>query len=49
MNLHRLDLVSLSLFTPALYVIGCLSLVCATILPFGLPARLRAREEQHRD
>jgi MFS family permease len=30
--------------TPALYLIGCLSLVCAAILVYGLPARLCARE-----
>jgi MFS family permease len=33
--------------TPALYLIGGLSLVCAAILAFGLPARLRAREDKH--
>jgi MFS family permease len=33
--------------TPALYLIGCLSLVCAAILAFGLPAQLRARENKH--
>lgn len=31
--------------TPALYVIGCLGLVCAAILLYGLPASLRRREE----
>jgi MFS family permease len=31
--------------TPALYLIGCLSLVCAAILAFALPARLCARED----
>jgi len=31
--------------TPALYLIGGLCLVCAAILAFGLPARLRARED----
>jgi nitrate/nitrite transporter NarK len=31
--------------TPALYLIGCLSLVCAAILMFGMPAKLRAKEE----
>lgn len=31
--------------TPALYAIGALSLVCAAILMFGLPARLRVKEE----
>jgi MFS family permease len=30
--------------TPALYLIGCLSLVCAAILLYGLPARLCVRE-----
>jgi MFS family permease len=30
--------------TPALYLIGCLSLVCAAILMYGMPAKLRARE-----
>jgi MFS family permease len=30
--------------TPALYLIGCLSLVCAAILLVGLPARLCVRE-----
>jgi MFS family permease len=30
--------------TPALYLIGCLSLACAAILLYGLPARLRERE-----
>jgi MFS family permease len=33
--------------TPALYLIGVTSLVCAAILAFGLPARLRAREDKH--
>jgi MFS family permease len=33
--------------TPALYLIGASSLVCAAILAFGLPARLRAREDKH--
>ena len=32
--------------TPALYVIGCLSLVCAAILLYGLPATLRRKEER---
>ncbi|WP_437437763.1 MFS transporter [Trinickia violacea] len=32
--------------TPALYVIGCLSLLCAAILMYGLPARLRVKEGQ---
>jgi len=32
--------------TPALYVIGCLSLLCAAILLYGLPATLRRREER---
>jgi MFS family permease len=32
--------------TPALYVIGCLSLLCALILLVGLPATLRLREER---
>jgi MFS family permease len=31
--------------TPALYVIGCLGLVCAAILIYGLPASLRRKEE----
>ncbi|RZL92972.1 MAG: MFS transporter [Variovorax sp.] len=30
--------------TPALYVIGCLGLVCAAILMYGLPATLRRKE-----
>jgi MFS family permease len=30
--------------TPALYLIGCLSLVCAAILMYGMPAKLRAKE-----
>jgi MFS family permease len=33
--------------TPALYLIGACSLVCAAILAFGLPARLRTREDKH--
>jgi MFS family permease len=33
--------------TPALYLIGASSLVCAAILAFGLPARLRDREDKH--
>ncbi|MGO4329094.1 MFS transporter [Cupriavidus sp. 2TAF22] len=32
--------------TPALYVIGCLALICAAILLFGLPAKLRAKEDK---
>ena len=32
--------------TPALYVIGCLSLVCAAILLYGLPVTLRRKEER---
>jgi MFS family permease len=32
--------------TPALYVIGCLSLACAAILLYGLPATLRRKEER---
>jgi MFS family permease len=31
--------------TPALYLIGCLSVVCAAILMYGMPAKLRAKEE----
>ena len=31
--------------TPALYAIGCLSLVCGAILLYGLPATLRRKEE----
>ena len=31
--------------TPALYLIGCLSVVCAAILMYGMPAKLRVREE----
>ena len=30
--------------TPALYVIGCLCLVCVAVLMFGLPDKLRAQE-----
>jgi MFS family permease len=30
--------------TPALYVIGCMSLVCAAILMFGLPEALRRKD-----
>jgi MFS family permease len=30
--------------TPALYVIGCMSLVCAAILMFGLPESLRRKD-----
>jgi len=30
--------------TPALYAIGTLSLICAGIILYGLPARLRVRE-----
>jgi len=30
--------------TPALYLIGCLSLICAAILLYGLPATLREKE-----
>lgn len=33
--------------TPALYVIGCLGLLCAAILMYGLPATLRRREERN--
>src|SRR5213596_1215860 len=32
--------------TPALYVIGCLGLVCAAILMYGLPSSLRRKEER---
>ena len=32
--------------TPALYVIGCLSLACAAILLYGLPSTLRRKEER---
>jgi MFS family permease len=32
--------------TPALYLIGCLGLLCAAILLFGLPATLRRKEER---
>jgi MFS family permease len=31
--------------TPALYLIGCLCLLCAAILMYGLPAKLRVKEE----
>jgi MFS family permease len=31
--------------TPALYLIGCLSVVCAAILMYGMPAKLRVKEE----
>jgi len=31
--------------TPALYVIGCMSLVCAAILMFGLPEALRRKDQ----
>jgi len=31
--------------TPALYVIAALSVVCAGVLAFGLPERLRQREQ----
>jgi hypothetical protein len=30
--------------TPALYVIGAMSFVCALILAFGLPATLRQKD-----
>jgi nitrate/nitrite transporter NarK len=33
--------------TPALYAIALLSLVCAAILAFGLPERLRQREHSN--
>lgn len=32
--------------TPALYVIGCLALLCAAVLLCGLPASLRRKEER---
>jgi MFS family permease len=32
--------------TPALYVIGCLTLLCVAILLYALPARLRVKEER---
>jgi nitrate/nitrite transporter NarK len=32
--------------TPALYLIGCLGLLCAAIVLYGLPTRLRAKEER---
>ena len=32
--------------TPALYAIGCMSVVCALILLFGLPQSLRQRDER---
>ena len=31
--------------TPALYVIGCMSLVCAAILMFGMPEALRRKDQ----
>ncbi|MFC0399763.1 MFS transporter [Paraburkholderia rhizosphaerae] len=34
--------------TPALYVIGCMSLVCAAILMFGLPEALRRKDHTTR-
>ncbi|ODP32907.1 MULTISPECIES: MFS transporter [Pandoraea] len=30
--------------TPALYLIGCLGLICAAILSFAMPAKLKARD-----
>jgi MFS family permease len=30
--------------TPALYLIGCTSLICAAILIYGMPAKLREKE-----
>lgn len=32
--------------TPALYLIGCTTLACAALVLFGLPERLRGREER---
>jgi MFS family permease len=32
--------------TPALYLIGCLALVCAAILTWGIPAKLKAQEKK---